>query len=89
MAALIFLVLNLGASLFKSQSRLGAENAALRQSCHKHVYGSKSISVSSRAFSHRLVESWAQTNLKVLDNDYSDSARGRANPIKYLQTTTV
>ena len=31
MAALIFLLLNLGASLFKSKSRLEAENAALRQ----------------------------------------------------------
>jgi hypothetical protein len=30
MAALIFLLLNLGASLFKSKSRLEAENAALR-----------------------------------------------------------
>jgi integrase-like protein len=31
MAALIFLLLNLGASIFKSKSRLEAENAALRQ----------------------------------------------------------
>jgi len=31
MGALIFLLLNLGASLFKSKSRLEAENAALRQ----------------------------------------------------------
>jgi hypothetical protein len=31
MAALIFLVLNLGASFFKSRCRLEAENAALRQ----------------------------------------------------------
>jgi len=30
MAALIFLLLNLGASFFKSKSRLEAENAALR-----------------------------------------------------------
>jgi hypothetical protein len=30
MIALIFLVLNLGASLFKPKSRLEAENAALR-----------------------------------------------------------
>jgi hypothetical protein len=31
MAALIFLLLNLGASIFKPKSRLAAENAALRQ----------------------------------------------------------
>ena len=31
MAALILLLLNLGASLFKSRCRLEAENAALRQ----------------------------------------------------------
>jgi hypothetical protein len=31
MAALIFFLLNLGASIFKPKSRLAAENAALRQ----------------------------------------------------------
>ena len=37
MIALIFLIFNLAAALFKSKSRLEAENAALRHELSRHV----------------------------------------------------
>jgi hypothetical protein len=53
MAALIFLLLNLGASIFKPKSRLAAENAALRQQLivlQRQVRGRAQFTNSDRLF---------------------------------------
>ena len=63
MAALIFLLLNLVASLFKAKSRLEAENAALRQQLtvlQRKVRGRVRFTNNDRLFlpARALAESW-------------------------------
>ena len=68
MAALIFLVLNLAASLFKPRWRLGAENAALRQQLivlQRKVRGRVEFTNSDRLFFIQLYR-WFPSILKVL-----------------------
>jgi transposase InsO family protein len=68
MAALIFLLLNLGASLFKSKSRLEAENAALRQQLivlQRKVRGRVQFSNSDRLFFIQLYR-WFPSILKAI-----------------------
>src|SRR6266511_3594591 len=68
MAALIFLLLNLGASLFKSKSRLEAENAALRQQLivlQRKVRGRVRFSNSDRLFFIQLYR-WFPSILKAI-----------------------
>src|SRR3984893_10794831 len=67
MAALIFFLLNLGASLFKSKSRLEAENAALRQQLivlQRKVRGRVQFTNSDRLFFIRLYR-WCPSVLKA------------------------
>src|SRR6266481_6684868 len=68
MAALIFLLLNLGASLFKSKSRLEAENAALRRRLivlQRKVRGRVQFTNSDRLFFIQLYR-WFPSILKAL-----------------------
>jgi transposase InsO family protein len=68
MAALIFLLLNLGASLFKSKSRLEAENAALRQQLivlQRKVRGRVQFTNSDRLFFIQLYR-WCPSVLKAM-----------------------
>jgi hypothetical protein len=68
MAALIFLLLNLGASLFKSKSRLEAENAALRQQLivlQRKVRGRVQFTNSDRLFFIQLYR-WFPSALKAI-----------------------
>ena len=68
MAALIFLLLNLVASLFKSKSRLEAENAALRQQLivlQRKVRGRVQFTNSDRLFFIQLYR-WFPSVLKAM-----------------------
>jgi hypothetical protein len=68
MAALILLLLNLGASLFKSKSRLEAENAALRQQLivlQRKVRGRIQFTNSDRLFFIQLYR-WCPSVLKAM-----------------------
>jgi hypothetical protein len=68
MAALIFLLLNLGASLFKSRCRLEAENAALRQQLivlQRKVRGRVEFTNSDRLFFIQLYR-WFPSILKAI-----------------------
>src|SRR5258708_3913938 len=68
MAALIFLLLNLGASLFKSRCRLEAENAALRQHLivlQRKVRGRIEFTNSDRLFFIQLYR-WFPSILKAI-----------------------
>ena len=68
MAALIFLLLNLAASLFKSKSRLEAENAALRQQLivlQRQVRGRVQFTNSDRLFFIQLYR-WFPSVLKAM-----------------------
>jgi transposase InsO family protein len=68
MAALIFLLVNLGASLFKSKSRLEAENAALRQQLivlQRKVRGRVQFTNSDRLFFMQLYR-WCPSVLKAM-----------------------
>jgi hypothetical protein len=68
MAALMFLLLNLGASLFKSKSRLEAENAALRQQLivlQRKVRGRVQFTNSDRQFFIQLYR-WCPSILKAM-----------------------
>src|ERR1700704_5104276 len=68
MAALIFLLLNLGASLFKSRCRLEAENAALRQQLivlQRKVRGRVEFTDSDRLFFIQLYR-WFPSILKAI-----------------------
>jgi hypothetical protein len=68
MAALIFLLLNLGASLFKSRSRLEAENAALRQQLivlQRRARGRVQFTNSDRLFFIQLYR-WCPSILKAM-----------------------
>jgi hypothetical protein len=74
MAALIFLLLNLGASLFKSKSRLEAENAALRQQLmlrrrpqHRVPLGGRSVRRDMRRMTIGALE------LSAIDDDEADT----------------
>ena len=69
MAALIFLVLNLAASLFKPRWRLEAENAALRQQLivlQRKVRGRVEFTNSDRLFFIQLYR-WFPSILKAID----------------------
>jgi hypothetical protein len=68
MAALIFLLLNLGASLFKSRCQLEAENAALRQQLivlQRKVRGRVEFTNSDRLFFIQLYR-WFPSILKAI-----------------------
>ena len=68
MAALIFLLLNLAASLFKSKSRLEAENAALRHQLsvlQRKVRGRVQFTNSDRLFFIQLYR-WFPSILKAM-----------------------
>jgi hypothetical protein len=68
MAALILLLLNLAASLFKSKSRLEAENAALRQQLivlQRKVRGRVQFTNSDRLFFIQLYR-WCPSILKAM-----------------------
>ena len=68
MVALIFLLLNLGASLFKSKSRLEAENAALRHQLivlQRKVRGRVQFTNSDRLFFIQLYR-WFPSILKAM-----------------------
>ena len=68
MVALIFLFLNLAASLFKSKSRLEAENAALRQQLimlQRKVRGRVRLTNSDRLF-FILLYRWFPSILKAM-----------------------
>ena len=68
MAALIFLLLNLGASIFKPKSRLEAENAALRQQLivlQRKVRGRVQFTNSDRLFFIQL-NRWFPSVLKAI-----------------------
>src|SRR5436189_1619758 len=68
MAALIFLLLSLGGSIFKSKSRLEAENAALRQQLivlQRKVRGRVQFSNSDRLFFIQLYR-WFPSILKAI-----------------------
>jgi hypothetical protein len=68
MAALIFVLLNLAASLFKSKSRLEAENAALRQQLivlERKVRGRVQFTNSDRVFFIQLYR-WCPSVLKAM-----------------------
>jgi transposase InsO family protein len=68
MAALIFLLLNLAASLFKSKGRLEAENAALRQQLivlQRKMRGRVQFTNSDRLFFIQLYR-WCPSILKVM-----------------------
>src|SRR5436190_5136559 len=68
MGALIFLHLNLGASLFKSKGRLEAENAALRQQLivvQRKVHGRVQFTNSDRLFFIQLYR-WCPSILKAM-----------------------
>jgi hypothetical protein len=68
MAALIFFLLNLGASIFKPKSRLAAENAALRQQLivlQRQVRGRAQFTNSDRLFFIQLYR-WFPSVLKAM-----------------------
>src|SRR5438128_12385357 len=68
MAAIIFLLLNLAASLFKSKSQLEAENAALRQQLivlQRKVRGRVQFTNSDRLFFIQLYR-WFPSILKAI-----------------------
>jgi hypothetical protein len=68
MAALIILLFNLGASLFKSKSRLEAENAALRHQLavlQRKVRGRVQFTNSDRLFFIQLYR-WYPSALKAI-----------------------
>src|ERR1700737_2334063 len=68
MAALIFLLLNLGASLFRPKSRLEAENAALRHQLkvlQRKVRGQVQLTNSDRLFFIQLYR-WSPSVLKAI-----------------------
>jgi hypothetical protein len=68
MAALIFLLLNLGASLFRPKSRLEAENAALRHQLmvlQRKVRGRVQLTNSDRLFFIQLYR-WFPSVLKAI-----------------------
>src|SRR5438046_6970263 len=68
MAALIFLLLSLGASFFKSMSRLEAENAALRQQLivlQRKIRGRVQFTNSDRLFFIQLYR-WFPAVLSVI-----------------------
>jgi hypothetical protein len=68
MAALIFLLLNLGTSIFKSKSRLEAENGALRQQLivlQRKVCGRVQVTNSDRLFFIQLYR-WFPSVLKAI-----------------------
>jgi transposase InsO family protein len=68
MAALIFFLLNLGASIFKPKSRLAAENAALRQQLvvlQRQLRGRAQFTNSDRLFFIQLY-SWFPSVLKAM-----------------------
>src|SRR5258707_14914776 len=70
MGALIFLLLNLAASLFKSKGRLEAENAALRQQLiglQRKVRGRVQFTNSDRLFFIQLYR-WCPSILKAIDD---------------------
>src|SRR6476469_9448061 len=68
MVALIFFLLNLGASIFKPKSRLEAENAALRQQLivlQRKVRGRVQFTNSDRLFFIQLYR-WSPSVLKAM-----------------------